>query len=34
MRRRLGTTTAFGINEVRLPPGVEGHEHSEKDTGR
>jgi uncharacterized cupin superfamily protein len=32
MRRALGTT-GFGINEVRLPPGVEGVEHDEEDTG-
>jgi uncharacterized cupin superfamily protein len=32
MRRALGTT-AFGINEIRLPPGVEGAEHDESDTG-
>jgi uncharacterized cupin superfamily protein len=32
IRRALGTT-AFGINEIRLPPGVEGAEHDEGDTG-
>jgi mannose-6-phosphate isomerase-like protein (cupin superfamily) len=32
MRRALGTT-AFGLNEVRLPPGVEGAEHDETTTG-
>jgi quercetin dioxygenase-like cupin family protein len=28
MRRALGVT-AFGINQVDLPPGAEGHEHDE-----
>ena len=32
IRRALGTT-AFGINEVRFPPGIEGPEHDELDTG-
>jgi uncharacterized cupin superfamily protein len=32
MRRALGTT-AFGINEVRVPPGGTGREHDEADTG-
>ena len=32
IRRALGTT-AIGINEVRLPPGIEGPEHDELDTG-
>jgi uncharacterized cupin superfamily protein len=32
VRRALGTT-AFGINELRLPPGFEGPEHDESDTG-
>lgn len=32
LRRALGTT-AFGINEVRLPPGGEGLEHDEAGTG-
>jgi uncharacterized cupin superfamily protein len=32
MRRALGTT-AFGLNEVRLPPGAEGAEHDETATG-
>jgi uncharacterized cupin superfamily protein len=32
IRRALGTT-AFGINEIRLPPGAEGREHDETDTG-
>jgi uncharacterized cupin superfamily protein len=32
MRRALGTT-AFGINEIRLPPGAEGNEHDETGTG-
>ena len=32
MRRSLGTT-AFGINEVRLPAGLEGIEHDEVETG-
>ena len=32
IRRALGTT-AFGINEVRLPPGSEGVEHDEVETG-
>jgi quercetin dioxygenase-like cupin family protein len=32
IRRALGTT-AFGINEVRLPAGVEGLEHDEVETG-
>ncbi len=32
IRRALGAT-AFGINEVRLPPGAAGREHDESDTG-
>lgn len=32
IRRAVGTT-AFGINEVRLPPGQEGLEHDELETG-
>lgn len=32
IRRALGTT-AFGINELRMPPGFEGVEHDETDTG-
>ena len=32
IRRALGTT-AFGINEVRLAPGMAGVEHDETDTG-
>jgi quercetin dioxygenase-like cupin family protein len=32
IRRALGTT-AFGINEVRLPAGAEGIEHDEVETG-
>jgi uncharacterized cupin superfamily protein len=32
MRRSLGTT-AFGINEVRLPAGLDGIEHDEVETG-
>jgi uncharacterized cupin superfamily protein len=32
MRRALGTT-AFGINEVRVPPGASGVEHDEAETG-
>lgn len=32
IRRALGTT-AFGLNEVRLPPGQEGLEHDEVETG-
>jgi uncharacterized cupin superfamily protein len=32
VRRALGTT-AFGINEIKLPPGAEGREHDETDTG-
>ena len=32
IRRALGTT-AIGINEVRFPPGGEGPEHDELDTG-
>jgi quercetin dioxygenase-like cupin family protein len=32
IRRALGAT-AFGINEVRLPPGAAGREHDEADTG-
>ena len=32
MRRALGTT-AFGLNEVRMPAGFEGPEHDEAETG-
>lgn len=32
IRRALGTT-AFGINEIRLPPGAEGIDHDEIETG-
>ena len=32
MRRALGTT-AFGINEVRMPPDAAGMEHDEVETG-
>ena len=32
IRRALGTT-AFGINEVRMPSGFEGPEHDEVETG-
>ena len=32
LRRALGTN-AFGINEVRVPPGAEGQEHDESETG-
>ncbi len=32
VRQALGTT-AFGINEVRLPPGADGLEHDELETG-
>jgi quercetin dioxygenase-like cupin family protein len=32
IRRALGTT-AFGINEIRLPAGVAGTEHDETETG-
>jgi quercetin dioxygenase-like cupin family protein len=32
MRRALGTT-AFGINEVRVPPSATGMEHDEAETG-
>jgi quercetin dioxygenase-like cupin family protein len=32
IRRALGST-AIGINEVRFPPGIEGPEHDELDTG-
>ena len=32
MRRALGVT-AFGINEIRLPPGAAGVEHDEKELG-
>ena len=32
MRLALGTN-AFGINEVTMPPGFEGPEHDEGDTG-
>ena len=32
IRRALGTS-AFGVNEVRMPPGFVGHEHDELGTG-
>ena len=32
LRRALGTN-AFGINEIRLPPGRQGVEHDESATG-
>jgi uncharacterized cupin superfamily protein len=32
IRRALGTT-AFGINELRMPAGFEGYEHDEVETG-
>lgn len=32
LRRSLGTN-AFGINEIRLPPGQHGREHDESETG-
>jgi quercetin dioxygenase-like cupin family protein len=32
VRRALGTN-AFGLNEIRLPPGAEGLEHDETETG-
>ena len=32
LRRALGTT-AFGINEIRLPAGADGIEHDELETG-
>jgi mannose-6-phosphate isomerase-like protein (cupin superfamily) len=32
IRRALGTT-AFGINEIRLPAGADGIEHDELETG-
>ena len=32
MRKALGTT-AFGINEIRLPAGIDGIEHDEVETG-
>ena len=32
IRRALGTT-AFGINEVRMPPDSSGMEHDERETG-
>jgi uncharacterized cupin superfamily protein len=32
IRRALGTT-AFGINEVRMPSGASGMEHDEAETG-
>ncbi len=31
--RRALDTTAFGINELRMPAGAEGFEHDESDTG-
>ena len=32
VRRALGTT-AFGLNEIRMPPGFRGIEHDESETG-
>jgi uncharacterized cupin superfamily protein len=32
IRRALGTA-AFGLNEIRLPPGAEGVPHDEAETG-
>jgi len=32
IRRALGTT-AFGLNELRMPPGAKGLEHDESETG-
>lgn len=32
IRRALGTT-AFGVNELRVPPGAEGKAHDETETG-
>ena len=32
IRKALGTT-AFGLNELRMPPGAEGLEHDESATG-
>jgi mannose-6-phosphate isomerase-like protein (cupin superfamily) len=32
IRKALGTT-AFGLNELRMPPGFEGIEHDESKTG-
>lgn len=32
LRRALGTT-AFGVNEIRLPAGAEGVDHTEDETG-
>ena len=32
VRRALGIN-AFGVNEIRLPPGKQGAEHDEADTG-
>ena len=32
IRRSLGTT-AFGVNEVRVPPGATGQLHDESETG-
>ena len=31
--RRALCTSAFGLNEIRMPPGFEGIEHNESDTG-
>ena len=31
--RKALDTTAFGLNELRLPPGAEGLEHDESETG-
>jgi quercetin dioxygenase-like cupin family protein len=33
VRRELGVG-AFGVNWFELPPGVEGHEHNELDSGQ
>ena len=32
IRKALGTS-AFGLNEIRMPPGFVGHEHDELGTG-
>ena len=32
IRKALGTS-AFGVNEIRMPPGFVGHEHDEVGTG-
>ena len=33
VRRELGAT-AFGLNHFSLPPGTEGHEHDERESGQ